>query len=44
MREQADPWEVKVLLEGLKRRWAVSREGGNQDEKKGVSIYNGDVP
>ena len=44
MRGQADPWEMRVLLEGLKRHWAVSCKGGNQDEKEGVSIYKDGVP
>ena len=38
MRGQADPWEMRVLLEGLKRHWAVSCKGRNQDEKKSISI------
>ena len=37
MRGQADPWEMTVLLESLKRHRVVACNGGSQDEKGGTS-------
>ncbi len=44
MRGQADPWEMAVLLESLKRHWVVSCNGKSQDEKGGISRNKYDVP
>ena len=44
MRGQADPWEMTVLLESLKRHWVVSCNGGSRGEKEGISRYKYGVP
>ena len=36
-RGQADPWEMMVLLESLKRHWVVSCNGRSRDEKGGIN-------
>ena len=44
MRGQADPWEMTVLLESLKKHWVESCNGGSWDEKGGISRNKYGVP
>ena len=44
MRGQADPWEMTVLLESLKKHWVVSCNGRSQDEKRGIRGNEYGVP